>query len=409
MVASDIARVAAEHPQDRAKKGLTLPTSRDVSTLIPDRREPSASTGPPTIGPRPLALHLSTARRLWGSAGASALDRAAWRAFMKGLERYWTHPRAPVERGGEVIWACGTTSLVGHGPADGPPLLLVPSLINRAYVLDLRPDRSLMRFLAGAGYRVLLLDWGSPGPVERRMDLDRHIIDRLEAAIVAVQAADRRPLILLGYCMGGLLALAAAVRRRRRIGALALLATPWDFHAGIDIPPTLRATGAAARLVGVLGAVPVDLIQSLFAGLDPEQVPRKFGRFGRLEPGSREAHDFVAIEDWLNDGIPLAPDVWQACLEDWYVSNLPGRGMWRVGRRRIAPERLDLPTFVAIPRRDRIVPPESAEALALALPRVDVVRPTSGHITMVVGARARAELWDPLLTWLNTFAVPKSS
>lgn len=373
-------------------------------TLSGDGRCASPSTGGTWIGPRPLAFHLATARRLWAGSRAGAADREAWLAFLTGLERYWSHPRPAVLRTGDVVWARGTTRLVAHGPMGGAPILMVPSLINRAYVLDLRPERSLVRFLAGAGFRVLLLDWGSPGPVERRMDLDAHIIDRLEAAMVAVQVRDPRPLVLLGYCMGGLLAVAAAVRRRRRVGALALLATPWDFHAGIELPPTLGATTSVAALAGILGAVPVDLLQSLFASLDPEQVPRKFGRFGRLDPASPAAAAFVAIEDWLNDGIPLSPGVWQACLDDWYVANLPPRGAWRIGRRRILPERIDVPAFVAIPRRDRIVPPASAAALASALPRAHVVRPASGHITMVVGARAQVELWDPLLAWLNTSA-----
>ena len=59
---------------------------------------------------------------------------------------------------------------------------MVPSLINRAYILDLAPETSLLRYLAAAGMRPLLVDWGSPGAVERGFGLTEYIAGRLEAA-----------------------------------------------------------------------------------------------------------------------------------------------------------------------------------------------------------------------------------
>src|SRR4029077_2221749 len=111
---------------------------------------------------------------------------------------------------------------------EGNTLLFVPSLINRATVLDLTGERSMMRYLAANGARVLLLDWGWPGEVERSFSLTDYIAGRLERALLAAG----RQVVLVGYCMGGLLAVAAAQRRPDLIRALALLATPWDFHAG---------------------------------------------------------------------------------------------------------------------------------------------------------------------------------
>lgn len=342
--------------------------------------------------------------RLWhGSSEGGDDDRQQLCAFLAGLERYWTAPRTVATQPAELVWSCGTTRLLGYGPTAGPPVLIVPSLINRAHVLDLGTDRSLIRFLADAGHRVLLLDWGWPGAAERRLDLDDYIVGRLERAMHAYADVDRRRLVLLGYCMGGVLAAAAAARCPRRIRGLALLATPWDFHASLRASPALQALARAPdEALLTAGAVPVDVLQTLFASLDPEQVPRKFARFGRLEPGGAEAATFVAIEDWVNDGVPLAPAVARTCLKTWYADNAPARGRWQVAGRCIRPERIRTPAFVAIPDHDRIVPPEAALPLARALPRAEIVRPPCGHITMVVGKRARLQLWQPLLAWLNT-------
>jgi poly[(R)-3-hydroxyalkanoate] polymerase subunit PhaC len=356
-------------------------------------------------GPRPLALHLAQTQLAWngregdtGFAGSSA-------RFLRGLHAYWRHPYRRQIADPDALWARGSTRLLDYGPAGGLPVLVVPSLINRAYILDLAPERSLLRYLAAHGIRSLLVDWGPPGRRERRMTLDDYVVGRLEGALdEAHRVAGRAPLVL-GYCMGGLLALALAARRAEAIAGLALLATPWDFHAS-DIPPGRLAAlmTSASAAAGALGGLPVELIQTLFAGIDPLGVARKFARFAELDPGSAEAATFVAVEDWLNDGVPLAAEVARECLLGWYVENRPARGTWRVGGRAVRPERFTLPCLVAIPTRDRIVPPRSAAALAEALPDVAILRPAGGHIGMIVGSCAANQLWAPLADWLRRIA-----
>ena len=127
-------------------------------------------------------------------------------------------------------------------------------------------------------------------------------------------------------------------------------------------------------------------------GLDPAHC---------LDPASAKARAFVALEDWLNDGVPLPAPVARVCITGWYAENLPGRGAWRVAGQAIDPAQIDLPSLVLIPAQDRIVPPASAEALAAALPRAEVCRPPLGHIGMVVGGRAQRSVWNPLAAWLG--------
>jgi poly(3-hydroxyalkanoate) synthetase len=205
--------------------------------------------------------------------------------------------------------------------------------------------------------------------------------------------------------MGGLLALAAALRRPDRVRALALLATPWDFHAGPDGPR--RARTAAGLLPGLealmdpTGALAVDAIQSLFAMLDPFGVGQKFRAFARLDPASARARLFVALEDWLNDGVPLPAPVARQCLAGWYGRNEPGRLAWRVAGQVVDPAAWSGPAFVAMPERDRIVPPEQAAAAAARLRQVKTHVAAGGHIGMVAGAGAEAALWRPLAAWLR--------
>ena len=326
------------------------------------------------------------------------------RALLAGIAAYRRHPYERDLPDPPATWTEGKTRLLDYARRDatGPAVVFVPSLVNRAQVLDLMEGRSLLRHLAGQGVRAMLLDWGWPGEAERGFTLTDYIAGRLERML----AAQPGRVVLVGYCMGGLLALAAALRRPDRVAALGLLATPWDFHATPG--DAARAAGAAALLPGLepmmqaTGTLPVDVIQALFAGLDPWGIPQKFRAFARLDPASSRAALFVALEDWLNDGVPLAAPVAREALGGWYGANTPARLTWRIAGAVMDPAALAVPAFLAIPHRDRIVPPASARALAARLPPGAVLHEAAaGHIGMVAGTGAEAALWRPLLSWLR--------
>jgi len=402
------------------------------------------------LGPRPLPLHLSAAAMTWMSslaalphlksgslswksplqksandlvadlqaADSEALTAAVEQevrrrlaAFADGLEAYRHHPYRRELAEPREAWREGTTRLLDYGgdsavDAGDYPLLVVPSLINRAYILDLNEESSLLRWLAGHGLRPYLVDWDRPGPEERRFTLTDYIVGRLERALELVRRETGRPPILVGYCMGGLLALGLAERRGGDLAGLALLATPWDFQTENGAPPHVIAAGlaAAAPALELLGEMPVDLIQALFAALDPEVAVKKFLAFARMDPAGARARRFVALEDWLNDGVPLAAPVARECLGGWYGENTPARKAWRVAGRPVDPARVTLPTLCLLPDQDRIVPPTSARALAEAIPGAESLAPQIGHIGMIVSGRAREKVWQPLLTWLMACA-----
>jgi polyhydroxyalkanoate synthase len=346
-------------------------------------------------------------------------------ALASGIRAYRDHPYRRTLLDPPTLWQDGTTRLLDYG-ATAParrarnaaggkavparPVLFVPSLVNRAYILDLSAKRSLLRWLArerpgGTALRPLLVDWDAPGETERGFDLTAYIDGRLGDALTAARALDPldRPVPVVGYCMGGLLAMALALRRPDDVAALGLLATPWDFHA--ERAAAAHAAAAACRaatpVLAALGELPVDALQSLFATLDPFLVPRKFAAFAALDPASDKAANFVALEDWLNDGVGLAAAVARECIEGWYGDNAPHRGHWRVGGMAIDPARWTKPALALIPQQDRIVPPASAQALADALPHAIALSPRLGHIGMVAGAAARDTVWRPLADWLG--------
>ncbi|HUC10014.1 MAG TPA: alpha/beta fold hydrolase [Stellaceae bacterium] len=399
----------------------------------------TAQTPDRRLAPRPLPAHLTSAAGLWLSSSAAlplwkfvsplwsepgrrlralaqeieafgveqvgaALDAEIahrTRAYIDGLEAYRRHPYRRGAAEVPVRWQEGTTRLLDYSVTEaGPAVLIIPSLVNRYYVLDLLPERSFLRHLAGHRLRPMVVDWGEPGPTENGLGLGGHI-RRLERAFAAAMRLAGRPLAVIGYCMGGLLALALALRRHQQVSSLVLLATPWDFHAGRE---------TQARLLGVLGdwlspsdfaALPVEFVQGLFFVLDPFLGQRKFVRFAGLDQTGEAARSFVALEDWINDGVPLPIAVARECLRSWYGDNAPGRGLWEAAGTRVCPQQLHRPALVVIPARDKIVPPASAAALAAVLPASEALRPALGHIGMMSAVQAPEMLWTPIAEWLT--------
>ena len=320
--------------------------------------------------------------------------------FAAGVSKLNDATREKAQSPLACVFEEGSTKLL-HAPGDGPPVIMIPSLINRAYILDLGPKNSLVRSLAKSDLDVYLVDWDTPGGQEKSFCIDDYI-DRLERIRdIVTERAGQSPM-LAGYCMGGLLALALVARAPDRIAKLALLATPWDFsempRPGIqhlqNSMPWLRS------LIDVTNVLPVDVLQAMFAGIDPCATARKFRQFSAMASDSATARAFVQLEDWLNDGVPLSGPVAIECLQDWYIDNVTGKGIWHTAGSVVDPKRFTLPAWVIVPENDVIVPPDTALPLGNLLPNAEVSQLSSGHIGMIAGGRAKRQLYDPLAAWL---------
>lgn len=339
-------------------------------------------------------------------------------SFLIGILRYLDTSYQREISEPPCIWKRGHARLLDYGmrtlsrresrpnplPAgEGKIALFIPSLINRYYILDLQEERSLLRYMASQGIYPLVMDWGAPGEFEKGFSCGDYITNILHEAIDFITQASQERIILAGYCMGGNLALAAAQLKPTQVSALALLATPWDFHCKsfssfvLDKPwlPLIEEFIAAQQ------NLPADIIQSLFYLTDPWVFEQKFRRFANLPPESRAAKDFIALEHWVNDGVPMTANVARDCLIGWAQENRMCVEQWTVGGKAITPHKVKQPVFIAMPLGDHVVPFDCAKPLADALPQATIVNPSTGHVGMIVGHKAKKELWQKLAEWVK--------
>jgi len=258
--------------------------------------------------------------------------------------------------------------------------VLVPSLINPPRILDLDAEVSLTAAIARMGRRTLLLDWGKAD--ERGLS----VADHVERLLVPLLRSIGEPVALVGYCLGGTMAIAAA--NLLPVERLATIAAPWRFAAYPEaskraLADMWRHSQTAAEQ---LGALPMEVLQAAFWSLDPERTVRKFAEFGRLAPSSDEARRFLELEEWANEGEPLPYPAAKELIEDLFERDLPGAGAW------IGSDSLAVPALHLTAEHDRIAPAATAPAgQKVAIP--------SGHVGMVVGS-ARERLHCALAAFL---------
>jgi polyhydroxyalkanoate synthase subunit PhaC len=347
----------------------------------------------PKRGPHPLAAHLAAS---WQAALTLPDAQAAMQQFHAGLAAYQAHPYRRTLPDMPVLASQGAVQLRDYGPANGTPLLVIPSLINPASVLDLTSETSLLRWLSGQGFRPLLVDWGAPGTAERDFSLD----DYVTKALLPLLDQLAEPVALLGYCIGGTLAVAVAALAPHKISAVVTLAAPWDMAGyGADQRQRVRDLWADWQpRAAPLGALPMEMLQLLFLSLDPALTLNKFTRLAGLDPASDGARDFVALEDWANSGPPLSLPAGTQLFDQWYDSGGPAQG-WRIDDVAITPT--PHPALVVISATDRIVPAAAAQPLADVWAGAQSLSVSAGHVGMIIGSRRRGLLWEPVRDFLH--------
>lgn len=341
--------------------------------------------------------------------------RASMEKVVAGLRKYQLHPYQRPPQRTSIIWTDGEARILWFAAAPKTKKLakirksifLIPSMINGTEIMDILPDdRSMIRWLTKQGYDVFLLEWGNVREDPELANLDEALGVKLTKAVTWLKSEIDTPLCGIGYCMGGLFLAAADVLNPDVFDSLVFIATPWDFKAGAKNNFAEAITGWAPeglKRVRHIDYMPNEWLQMIFAGVEPAQVARKFSALAAMKDGSVEETLFIAVEDWVNGGGDLPAGIVQQAVQHWYLDNKVVSGNWTVKRKKIDARKITKPSLVIIPATDKIVPPASATPLSEQLQNAYTLTPECGHISMMVGSRAEAEVWEPMRDWINLF------
>jgi polyhydroxyalkanoate synthase len=287
-----------------------------------------------------------------------------------------------------------------EGYASATPVVLVPSLINRHYVLDLLPGKSFIEHFVRAGHDVYCIDWGTPGDEDRYVTFDdvcdRYLGRALRRAS-ALSGAERSH--VLGYCLGGTLAAIHAAVYPERFASLTALAAPIGFHDDGLLSAWTRSGGFDVPLVvAATGNVPWQLMQSAFHLLRPTLNLSKAVHLVDKLWDDEHMNGFLALERWGNDNVSFPGACYERYVEELYRKNALVEGTFTLSGRPARLEAITCPTLAVTFEHDNIVPKESAQVLLERIGAEDRqhIHLPGGHVGAVVSRKAAATLWPAI-------------
>jgi polyhydroxyalkanoate synthase len=277
---------------------------------------------------------------------------------------------------------------------------MVPSLINRHYVLDLLPGKSFAQWMVQRGWDVYCIDWGTPGPEDRFVtfeDVCDHTIGRAIRRSARIAGADQ--VHLLGYCLGGTLTAIHAAVHHERIASMCALAAPVRFDCeGLLESWTRTPTFDVRAIVNATGNVPWQLMQAAFHMLRPTLNLSKAVHMIDRAWDDEFLDGFLALEKWGNDNVSFPGECYVRYIEELYQRDALRKGTFTLGGKPARLENITCPLQVVSFEHDNIVPKEAATALVdLAGSKVkEHVHLPGGHVGAVVSRSASKRLW-PLI------------
>jgi len=316
----------------------------------------------------------------------------------------------------DTIFAQGTLKLHHFRPqADSVyrvPVLIVTSLVNQPYILDLVPGQSMVEFLLQQGFDVYMIEWGQPRKEHQHLTLEDHVLNRLPACVEQVLAhSGERELSVIGYCLGGLLAvlwaaLSAPPKPTRAqpstLKNLVCMATPVNSDGLDSLKAWMDERFDEEALIAQHGNVPAEWVQNALRALRP--FGKVAGAMNLLNQADKEevVRSNLRMGKWETDNIPFPGGVFRQMVNDFLRGNRLMDETWEIGGRRVDLGAIRTPFLHLLAQEDHITPYASSRDLVqrVGSPDKQELILKGGHVGLVAGRGAELRMWPALNAWL---------
>ena len=308
----------------------------------------------------------------------------------------------------EIIPMSGTFE-VHHYKTDSPqkfktPILIVGSLINRHYILDLLPETSIIRYFQQLGFDVYATDWRMPTIKDKDMQLASYARDYLENAVDKVEeVTGSRNVTLFGYCWGGILSLIYSAMHPKDVKNLILHATPVDFGK----PPTVLESWIkdldVKKFVDTFGNVPSSFLNIAFILRNPLEAALKYQFYFSQPRSIKEITQFFAVESWLYDSVPIIGKTFEKIIDDIYKKNLLIQNKMMLGDNLVDLKKITMPVLNIVGTNDDLVSAESSRTITDVVASTDkqTMEFPTGHVGLCISKTAHKKLWPEVGKWLK--------
>ena len=363
-----------------------------------------------------MTTNVSDVMESWGTTSAdevaSFYRRAARIPFL------YQHAQR-VKKGAtpsEVVYEEDRLKLL-HYKSDSPPrfktpLIFVFALVNRPYILDLKDGKSVVQHFVERGFDTYLVDWGVPIDADRHLTLDDYVNGYLPNVLQYVRQRTGAPQAnVLGYCMGGTMSAMFTALHQQLVRNLILLAAGIDFASrdGLLQLWTDESVFDVDAFIDAYGNAPPWFLQSSFQMLKPVAnfLDKPINFFERMEDEAF-VDDFLTMESWLNDNIPVPGEVFREFVKYLYQQNRLVKGTMSVGQHIVDLRSIVCPVLNLMALKDDLVPCSQSAPFNDLIGSTDrkTIQFPAGHIGLAVGSKAQREMWPQVCDWLAQRSEP---
>lgn len=286
------------------------------------------------------------------------------------------------------------------------PILVVYALVNRSYVLDLQPNKSWIRHLLMQGFDVYLLDWKSPGRIDKYVSFDDYVNSYIDDCVEIVQNNNSSDKITLhGYCMGSSMSAMYTSLHQEKIKNLVTIAPVIDTSKDTTVIANISKQMDIDKLVSYIGYLPPEKLYECYSILKPfKQGVNKY--FNLIENIDNETfvQNFLRIEKWLYDTPPIAGETIKQWINDIYKKNLLVKNQFKLGTTIVDLKKINVPLLNIVAEEDHLVSPECSVPLNEVVSSEDkrLIRFHTGHVGLIASSYSQNNVLPKVGQWIKS-------
>jgi polyhydroxyalkanoate synthase len=285
------------------------------------------------------------------------------------------------------------------------PLLVVYALINRETMLDLQPDRSVVKTFLQEGIDLYMVDWGYPTRKDRFLTIDDHVNGYMNNIIDFIRKKHQVPKInLMGICMGGSFCVMYSAQHPEKIKNLITTVTPTNFDTDKGLLHVWMKDIDTDRMIRTFGNIPGDLMNFGFLLLNPARLMiDKYVGFMENMDNKDFVENFVRMERWIFDSPDVPGETFRQFVDDCYKNNLLIQSKMFLGDKLVDLKKLTMPLLNFFGEYDHLVPPQACNQLTKASGSKDTedVCLETGHIGIYVSSKFQRQFAPKIAQWLK--------
>lgn len=308
----------------------------------------------------------------------------------------------------ELVWQCDKVKLyhyIRESPAKCKiPVLVSFAIMNRQDVLDLQPDRSLIRKLMEEGLDIYIMDWGYPTRADRYLTMEDYILGYLNDAIDFIRKRHKVPKIhKMGICQGGLFSMIYAAIHPEKLQTLSTYVAPYDFRdANCNMLYKWTKYVDVDTMVDSNGLISAEMLNSAFSMLKPSMELSKFFGVMDMMGDKDKLMNYLRMEKWKNDCPDLSGEMYRKYIKDLFRDNKLINGNFELDCKKVDLKKMTVPFLNIYATEDNIIPNESTKAVMDHIGSTDkqLYAFPGGHIGVFVGAKSQKELAPSVAKWV---------